>query len=77
MLPKVDTGDRTTTLVFLSEALKAKATGKQTSTREMTPTGVWSLADARQATGARGKAYTDGCYVQFINAWKTLERMRK
>ena len=80
MLPKVDTADRTTTLIFLSEALKAKATGKQTSTREMTPTGVWSLADARQATAARGKAYTDGfvsASVQFINAWKALEPRQK
>jgi creatinine amidohydrolase len=80
MLPKVDTDDRTTTLIFLSEALKAKSTGKQTSTREMTPTGVWSLADARGATAARGKAYTDGfvsASVQFINAWKALEPMRK
>jgi hypothetical protein len=64
-------------LIFLSEGLKAKATGKQTSTREMTPTGVWSLADARQATAARGKAYTGGFYVQFITVWKTLEPMRK
>lgn len=78
MLPKVDTSDRTTTMIFLSEALKAKATGKHTSTREMTATGVWSLADARQATAARGKAYTDGfvaASVQFVNAWKRIEPM--
>jgi len=76
MLPRVDTDDRTTTLIFLSEALKAKDTGKHTSTREMTPTGVWSLNDPRQASAARGKAYTDAfveASVQFIEAWKALE----
>ncbi len=75
MLPKVDTDDRTTTLLFLSEALKAKETGKHTSTREMTPTGVWSEADVTQASAARGKAQTDAyvaAAVQFIDAWKKL-----
>lgn len=80
MVPKVDTDDRTTTMIFLSEALKAKATGKHTSTREMTSTGVWSLADVRQATAARGKAYTDefvSASVQFIDAWKKLEPLHR
>jgi creatinine amidohydrolase len=78
MLPKVDTDDPTTTMIFLSEALKAKATGKHTSTQEMTASGVWSQADARQSTAARGKAYTDefvAASVQFINTWKRIEPM--
>ncbi len=70
MLPRVDTSDQTTTLIFLSEALKAKDTGKHTSTREMTATGVWSEADPSLATAARGKAYVDAfvnASVQFID----------
>ena len=73
MLPQVDSPDRTSTLLFLSEALKAKSTGKHTSTREMTPTGVWSEADLAQASAARGKAQTDAyvaAAVQFIKEWK-------
>ena len=79
MLPRVDTADRTTTLLFLSQALKAKSTGKQTSTREMTPTGVWSEADPAQASAARGKAYTDlfvEASVQFIDTWKRLQPLK-
>jgi creatinine amidohydrolase len=76
MLPRVDTADRTTSLLFLSQALKAKSTGKHTSTREMTATGVWSEADPRQASAARGKAYTDSfveASVQFIDTWKRMQ----
>jgi creatinine amidohydrolase len=76
MLPRVDTADRTTTLLFLSQALKANSTGKHTSTREMTATGVWSEGNSRQATAARGKAYTDTfveASVQFIDTWKRLQ----
>ncbi len=79
MLPRVDTSDRTTTLIFLSEALKAKNTGKHTSTREMTATGVWSEADPSLATAARGKANVDlfvSASVQFIDTWKRLEPKR-
>ena len=79
MLPKVTSGDRTDNLLFLAEALKAKDTGKHTSTREMTPTGVWSLADVSQATAERGKARTDAfveAAVQFIDTWKSLRPNR-
>ncbi len=72
MVPRVGS-DPTTTLLFLSEALKAKSTGKGTSTREMTPSGVWSEADPRQASAGRGKAIVDGyveAAVQFIADWK-------
>jgi creatinine amidohydrolase len=76
MLPRVDTSDGTTTLIFLSEALKAKDTGKHTSTREMTATGIWSEADPSLASAARGKAYVDAfvsASVQFIDTWQRLE----
>jgi creatinine amidohydrolase len=76
MLPKVTAGDPTANLLFLSEALKAKSTGKHTSTREMTPTGVWSEADIALASPARGKAETDAfveAAVRFITAWKAAQ----
>jgi len=79
MRPRVDTSDPTATLIFLSEALKAKDTGKHTSTREMTSTGIWSEADPSLASAERGKAYVDAfvsASVQFIDAWKRLEPMR-
>jgi creatinine amidohydrolase len=79
MLPRVDTSDRTATLIYLSEALKAKDTGKHTSTREMTSTGIWSEADPSLASAERGKAYVDAfvsASVQFIDTWKRLEPMR-
>lgn len=77
MLPRVDGPDNTTTLIFLSEALKAQQTGKHTSTREMTPTGVWSEADPSEATAERGKANVDvivNASVEFIDTWKKIER---
>jgi hypothetical protein len=42
MLPLVTAGDRAATMVFLADSLKPKETGKNTSTAEMSPTGVWS-----------------------------------
>jgi creatinine amidohydrolase len=75
MVPKVVAGDPTASLVFLAEALKAKDTGKHTSTREMSNTGVWSAADINLASAARGKAQTDefvDAAVQFIEMWKKL-----
>jgi creatinine amidohydrolase len=79
MLPQVVAGDRTANLVFLAEALKAKDTGKHTSTREMTETGNWTVADVAQASAERGKAGTDafvGAAVQFIEKWKALRPNR-
>ncbi len=80
MLPQVVAHERTADLLFLAEALKAKETGKHTSTREMTPTGNWSAADiAKEASAARGKARTDAfvsASVQFIEAWKKARPIR-
>jgi creatinine amidohydrolase len=75
MLPEVVAGDPTATRVFLAEALKAKETGKGTSTREMTETGVWSALDVKQATAERGRAETEAsvnAVVAFIEKWKQL-----
>ncbi len=75
MLPQVAAGDPTASLVFLAEGLKAKSTGKQTSTREMSDTGVWGVGDLKEASAARGKAAADAIIdadVAFIEAWKKL-----
>ncbi|MDO9489069.1 MAG: creatininase family protein [Sphingomonadaceae bacterium] len=78
MLPAVIAEDPTAKLLFLAEGLKAKETGKKTSTREMTPTGVWGTADFAGATAARGKANitrTVDAAVAFIETWKKLRPM--
>jgi creatinine amidohydrolase len=74
-LPQVNSGDRVASQVFLAEALKPKDTGKHTSTREMTPTGVWSERDTREATADRGRTATNSfvnASVAFIEKWKTI-----
>lgn len=75
LLPEVVAGDATATRVFLAEALKAESTGKGTSTREMTETGVWSALDVKAATAERGRAETEASVaaaVAFIERWKEL-----
>ena len=78
--PLVASGDRAATLVFLAEALKPKATGKGTSTAEMSTTGVWSERDPREATAEQGKratdAFVDGA-VRFIERWKQLRPVQR
>lgn len=75
MLPDVVAGDPTATRVFLAEALKSEATGKGTSTVEMTETGVWSALDVKTATAERGRVETEASVdaaVAFIERWKQL-----
>jgi creatinine amidohydrolase len=75
MLPDVVAGDPTATLVFLAEGLKAKSTGKGTSTREMSDTGTWGLRDPKEATAEQGRAATERfveAAVQFIARWRQL-----
>jgi creatinine amidohydrolase len=75
-LPQVVSGDGTATRVFLAEALKPKQTGKHTSTREMTKTGVWSERDTREASVDRGRRESDdfvNASVQFIEHWRVLK----
>jgi creatinine amidohydrolase len=74
-LPQVIAGDRVATQVFLAEALKPKATGKHTSTREMSATGVWSQRDTREASAEIGRIETESfvnASVAFIDRWKAL-----
>jgi len=78
--PLVATGDRAATLVFLAEALKPKATGKGTSTAELSTTGVWSERDPREATAEQGKRDTDALVdlsVRFIERWKQLRPLQR
>lgn len=78
ILPEVVAGDPTATRVFLAEALKAAATGKGTSTKDMTETGVWSALDVKTATAERGREETEtsvNAAVAFIERWKQLRPM--
>jgi creatinine amidohydrolase len=75
MVPAIEAGDATALRVFLAEGLKAKETGKHTSAREMSSTGVWSERDPKEATLASGKADTDAfvaAAVRFIERWNEL-----
>lgn len=75
ILPDVVAGDPTATRVFLAEALKAASTGKGTSTKDMTETGVWSALDVKTATAERGRDETEASVnaaVAFIERWKQL-----
>ena len=78
MLPEVVAGDPTATLVFLAEGLKAKDTGKNTSTREMSATGTWGMRDPREATAEAGRRETENfvqAAVKFIERWKQIRPM--
>jgi creatinine amidohydrolase len=62
-------------MVFLAEGLKPEATGKHTSTREMTATGVWSERDTSESSAAQGRAQAESfvtAAVHFIERWKVL-----
>jgi creatinine amidohydrolase len=75
-LAQVNAGDAAASQIFLAEALKP--TGKHTSTREMSATGVWSERDTRDATAAAGRASTESfvnAAVAFIEKWKAMRPM--
>jgi creatinine amidohydrolase len=75
MLPKVLENDPTVMQVFLAEGLKAKDTGKHTSTREMSTTGTWGVGDLTQSTAEKGRAESESfvnAAVKFIETWKQL-----
>ena len=79
MLPEVVAGDPTATRIFLADGLKAKDTGKKTSTREMSDTGTWGLRNPNEATAEAGRRETEAfvdAAVKFIERWKQLRPMR-
>jgi creatinine amidohydrolase len=72
MLPLVAAGDRAATMVSLAEALTPKETDKNTSTAEMSPTGVRSERNPREATAERGRRDVEvfvDVAVRFIDRW--------
>ena len=76
MVPKLLAGDRAAELVFLAQTLKGSATGKHTSTRDMSDTGSWSVLDPKTGTAEAGRKATDAFVtsaVAFINHWKELQ----
>ena len=78
MLPEVIAGDPTALKVFLAEGLKAEETGKGTSAREMSTTGVWSVRDPKEASLEDGRVETEvfvDAAVRFIERWKELKPM--
>jgi creatinine amidohydrolase len=80
MLPQVVAGDPTATRVFLAEGLKAKETGKKTSTREMTETGTWGVRNLNEASAEAGRRETENfvdAAVKFIDTWKQLRPMQR
>lgn len=80
MLPDVLAGDPTVLRVFLAEGLKAEETGKRTSAREMSSTGVWGVRDLNEASAEQGQQATEGfvnAAVQFIERWKQLRPVRR
>jgi creatinine amidohydrolase len=80
MLPDVIAGDPTATLVFLAEGLKARSTGKGTSTREMTDTGTWGQRDPREGTAEQGRRETENfvqAAVRFIERWNQLRPLNR
>jgi creatinine amidohydrolase len=75
MVPQVNARDSAATLVFLAEALKAKETGKKTSTAEISSIGVWSERNPAEATAEQGRRATEAVVdaaVRFIDRWKQL-----
>ena len=79
MLPEVVAGDPTATRIFLAEGLKAKDTGKKSSTREMSDTGTWGLRNPNEATAEAGRRETEtfvDAAVKFIEKWKQLRPMK-
>jgi creatinine amidohydrolase len=62
--------------VINADYLSPKSTGKSTSTREITNTGVISSGNPKKATVERGRKYVERfikASVEFIKAWKEVE----
>lgn len=75
MVPDVIAGDPTALRVFLAEGLKAKETGKGTSSAEMSSTGVWGVRDLDESTAEQGRQMTEDfvqAAIKFIDRWNEL-----
>ena len=75
LLPQVVAGDFLSSQIFLAETMKPKETGKRTSVREMSATGVVSERDTRESSAQSGRAAAESfinASVAFIEKWKTV-----
>lgn len=75
MIPEVVEGDPTALLVFLAEGLKAEETGKKTSSKEMSTTGVWGVRDLQDSKAEYGRTMAENVVnaaVAFIDRWNEL-----
>tara|TARA_R110002073_G_scaffold40547_5_gene114955 strand:- start:56867 stop:57742 length:876 start_codon:yes stop_codon:yes gene_type:complete len=80
MVPEVIKGNETTTMLFLAEGLKAKSTGKKTSSIEMTSNGIWGDRNIQESSAHRGKKNAMrlvNAAVQFIDKWNSLVASKK
>lgn len=80
MVPDVVAGDPTALRVFLAEGLKAEETGKGTSAREMSSTGVWGVRDLNESSAERGRLATESfvaAAVRFIERWNELRPLER
>ncbi len=80
MVPEVIEGEPTALRVFLAEGLKAEETGKGTSAKEMSSTGVWGVRDLSESTVEQGREGTEAfvnAAVQFIERWRELRPLEK
>ena len=55
MIPLMSEGDETAVLIFRSEGLKPVETGKGSSAREVSDTGVWGRRDPTEASAEEGR----------------------
>jgi creatinine amidohydrolase len=65
--------------IFWAQTFLPEETGKKTSTREMTETGVFATGDPKEATAERGKLEVDAFVAaacSFIEKWKRLEPLK-
>lgn len=75
MVSQLLAGDPAATTVFLAEGLKARETGKGTSARQMSTTGVWGVRDPKEARAEEGRLETEQfveAAVRFIERWRDL-----
>ena len=79
MLPEVIANEPTAKMLFLAEGLKAEKTGKGTSSKEMSTTGVWGERDPKESTAKRGEDATTrmvNAAVKFIDRWNELSSFK-
>lgn len=72
LIPEVLENDPTALLLLLAEGLKAEETGKGTSARQMSTTGVWGIRNIQEASVEQGRIGTErfvNAAVRFINKW--------